>query len=82
MVAVSTTQAKVDMINARKSPIVDHEISQYLAEKELRLTATLDKEAAYSEADVVIVAAPTNYCLLYTSPSPRDSIPSRMPSSA
>ena len=61
VVAVSTTQAKVDMINARKSPIVDQEISQYLAEKELKLTATLDKEAAYSDADIVIVAAPTNY---------------------
>lgn len=61
VVAVSTTQAKVDMINARKSPIVDQEISRYLAEKELRLTATLDKEAAYSDADIVIVAAPTNY---------------------
>ena len=61
VVAVSTTQAKVDMINARKSPIVDQEISQYLAEKELQLTATLDKEAAYSNADIVIVAAPTNY---------------------
>ena len=61
VVAVSTTQAKVDMINARKSPIVDQEISRYLAEKELRLTATLDKEAAYSGADIVIVAAPTNY---------------------
>ena len=61
VVAVSTTQAKVDMINARKSPIVDKEISRYLAEKELQLTATLDKEAAYSKADIVIVAAPTNY---------------------
>ncbi len=61
VVAVSTTQAKVDMINARKSPIVDQEISRYLAEKELQLTATLDKEAAYSGADIVIVAAPTNY---------------------
>jgi len=59
--AVSTTPAKVDMINARKSPIVDGEISQYMAEKELKLTATLDKEAAYSGADIVIVAAPTNY---------------------
>ena len=61
VVAVSTTQAKVDMINARKSPIVDQEISRYLAEKELQLTATLDKEAAYSKADIVIVAAPPNY---------------------
>ena len=61
VVAVSTTQAKVDMINARKSPIVDQEISRYMAEKELKLTATLDKEAAYSNADIIIVAAPTNY---------------------
>lgn len=61
VVAVSTTQAKVDMINSRKSPIVDPEISRYMAEKELKLTATLDKEAAYSGADIVIVAAPTNY---------------------
>lgn len=61
VVAVSTTQAKVDMINSRKSPIVDPEISRYMAEKELKLTATLDKEAAYSDADIVIVAAPTNY---------------------
>lgn len=59
--AVSTTPAKVDMINARKSPIVDGEISRYMAEKELKLTATLDKEAAYSGSDIVIVAAPTNY---------------------
>lgn len=59
--AVSTTPAKVDMINACKSPIVDGEISRYMAEKELKLTATLDKEAAYSGADIVIVAAPTNY---------------------
>lgn len=59
--AVSTTPAKVDMINARKSPIVDGEIIRYMAEKELKLTATLDKEAAYSGADIVIVAAPTNY---------------------
>lgn len=61
VVAVSTTQAKVDIINSRKSPIVDPEISRYMAEKELKLTATLDKEAAYSDADIVIVAAPTNY---------------------
>lgn len=61
VVAVSTTQAKVDMINSRNSPIVDPEISRYMAEKELKLTATLDKEAAYSGADIVIVAAPTNY---------------------
>ena len=61
VMAVSTTPAKVDMINSRRSPIADEEISRYMAEKELRLTATLDKEAAYSGADIVIVAAPTNY---------------------
>ena len=61
VMAVSTTPAKVDMINSRKSPIVDSEISRYMAEKELKLTATVDKEAAYSGADIVIVAAPTNY---------------------
>ena len=61
VMAVSTTPAKVEMINSRKSPIVDGEISRYMAEKELKLTATVDKEAAYSGADIVIVAAPTNY---------------------
>ena len=61
VVAVSTTQAKVDMINGKKSPIVDAEISRYMAERELKLTATLDKEAAYAGADIIIVAAPTNY---------------------
>ena len=61
VMAVSTTPAKVDMINSRRSPIADEEISRYMAKKELRLTATLDKEAAYSGADIVIVAAPTNY---------------------
>ena len=59
--AVSTTPAKVEMINAGLSPIVDEEISRYLKEKRLRLTATLDKEAAYRDADTVIVATPTNY---------------------
>ncbi len=61
VMAVSTTPAKVEMINSRKSPIADEEISRYMAEKELKLTATVDKEAAYSGADIVIVAAPTNY---------------------
>ena len=61
VMAVSTTPAKVEMINSRKSPIADEEISRYMAEKELNLTATVDKEAAYSGADIVIVAAPTNY---------------------
>ena len=61
VMAVSTTPAKVEMINSRRSPIVDEEIIRYMAEKELNLTDTVDKEAAYSGADIVIVAAPTNY---------------------
>ncbi len=52
---------KVEMINNRKSPIVDEYIEKYLAEKELDLTATLDGKAAYKEADFVIVSTPTNY---------------------
>lgn len=59
--AVDIVQAKVDMINNKKSPIQDDYIEQYLAEKELNLTATLDGEKAYAEADYVIIAAPTNY---------------------
>ena len=49
------------MINNRKSPIQDDYIEKYLAEKELNLTATLDAKAAYSDADFVVIAAPTNY---------------------
>ena len=52
---------KVDLINNRKSPIQDDYIEQYLAEKKLDLTATLDAEAAYKDADFVVIAAPTNY---------------------
>lgn len=59
--AVDIIKEKVDLINQRKSPIQDNEIEKYLATKELRLTATLDAEKAYSEAEAVIVAAPTNY---------------------
>ena len=59
--AVDIVPEKVDMINAKKSPIQDDYIEKYLAEKELDLTATLDAEAAYKDADFVIVAAPTNY---------------------
>ena len=59
--AVSTTKAKVDMINSGKSPIVDKEIESFLANKELNLTATTDKELAYKGADFVVVATPTNY---------------------
>lgn len=59
--AVSTTPAKVDKINAGVSPIKDKEIEEYLAAHKLNLTATLDKEAAYREAEYVIIATPTNY---------------------
>ncbi len=59
--AVDIVPEKVDMINSRKSPINDEYIEKYFAEKALNLVATLDAEKAYSEADFVIVAAPTNY---------------------
>ena len=59
--AVDIVPEKVDMINARKSPIQDEYIEKYLAERELDLTATLDAEAAYTHADFVVIAAPTNY---------------------
>ena len=59
--AVDIIPEKVDMINARKSPIQDEYIERYLAEKPLDLTATLDGAAAYRDAEFVIIAAPTNY---------------------
>ncbi len=59
--AVDIIPEKVELINQRKSPIQDEYIEKYLAEKDLDLTATLDAEAAYSDADFVIIAAPTNY---------------------
>ncbi len=59
--AVSTTPRKVELINSGKSPIQDKEIEDFLAHKELNLKATLDKEAAYREAEFVIIATPTNY---------------------
>ena len=58
--AVDIIPEKVDLINNRKSPIQDDYIEEYLAEKELNLTATLDAKAAYSDADFVVIAAPTN----------------------
>ncbi len=61
VVAVDVIPEKVDMINARKSPIQDDYIEAYLAEKPLKLSATLDGRAAYSNADFVVIAAPTNY---------------------
>ncbi|MBR3390356.1 MAG: nucleotide sugar dehydrogenase, partial [Prevotella sp.] len=59
--AVDVVPEKVEMINRRRSPIQDDYIEQYLAEKELHLTATLDGAAAYRDADFVVIAAPTNY---------------------
>ena len=59
--AVDIIPEKVEMINNRKSPIQDEYIEKYLVEKELDLTATLDAKAAYSNADFVVIAAPTNY---------------------
>ena len=59
--AVDIIPEKVDLINQKKSPIQDEYIEKYLAEKELDLTATLDAELAYSNADFVVIAAPTNY---------------------
>ena len=59
--AVDIIPEKVELINRKKSPIQDDYIEKYLAEKELDLTATLDAEAAYKDADFVVIAAPTNY---------------------
>ena len=61
VMAVDIIPAKVDLINQRKSPIQDDYIEKYLAEKELNLVATLNAEAAYKDADFVVIAAPTNY---------------------
>lgn len=61
VMAVDVIPEKVDLINQRKSPIQDDYIEKYLAEKDLNLTATLDGAKAYSEADFVVIAAPTNY---------------------
>ena len=61
VVAVDIVPEKVDLINHKKSPIQDEYIEKYLAEKDLNLTATLDAEAAYKDADFVVIAAPTNY---------------------
>ena len=59
--AVTTTPSKAELINSRISPIQDEEIEEYLAARELDLKATTDKEAAYGNAEMVIIAAPTNY---------------------
>ncbi len=59
--AVDVLKSKVDLINAKKSPIVDQEIEDYLKNKNLNLKATLDGDFAYQQADLVIIATPTNY---------------------
>ena len=59
--AVDTIPEKVALINQRKSPIYDQEITEYFAKKTLRLAATTDSRKAYQDADYVIVATPTNY---------------------
>lgn len=59
--AVDIVPEKVEMLNHKKSPIVDKEIEEYLSEKELNLTATLDGEEAYRKAEFVIISTPTNY---------------------
>lgn len=61
VIALDIVQEKVDLINARKSPIEDAEIEHFFAEKSLNLTATLDKQKAYENADFVIIATPTDY---------------------
>ncbi len=61
VVALDISQARVDAVNARRSPIVDPELEDFLANKALNLSATTDPEEAYSSADFVIVATPTNY---------------------
>ena len=61
VLAVDIVPEKVEMINRHQSPIQDEYIEKYFAEKELDLTATLDAEAAYKEAEIVVIAAPTNY---------------------
>lgn len=59
--ALDIVQEKVDLINSKKSPIIDKEIQEYLAEKPLNLTATTNDAEAYEDAEFVIIATPTNY---------------------
>ena len=59
--AVDVVASKVDLINNKKSPIIDKEIEEYLATKQLDLTATLDGDSVYKQSDLIIIATPTNY---------------------
>ena len=59
--AVDIVQEKVDLINSKKSPIIDKEIEEYLTTKTLNLTATTDAVSAYKDADFIIISTPTNY---------------------
>ena len=61
VVALDIIEEKVDMINNKRSPIIDPELEEYLANKDLNLRATTDKYEAYNDADFVIIATPTNY---------------------
>ncbi|MBR3474503.1 MAG: nucleotide sugar dehydrogenase [Oscillospiraceae bacterium] len=61
VVAVTTTPAKADLINSRRSPIQDKELEEYLSQKSLWLSATCDRESAYRGAELVVIATPTNY---------------------
>ena len=61
VVALEIIEEKVELINKKVSPIADNEIEDFLANKELNLTATTDKEAAYKDAEFVVIATPTNY---------------------
>ena len=63
VVAVDVVKEKVDLINNKKSPIQDKEIEDFLANKPLKLVATTDGRAAYKDADLIIIATPTNYLL-------------------
>jgi len=61
VIAVDVVPSKVDLINQRRSPIADKEIEEYLTTRRLKLSATLDGEAAYREAELIVIATPTNY---------------------
>ena len=61
VIAVDVVPEKTAMINARRSPVADKEIEEYLASKNLDLKASTDAEAAYSQADFIVIAVPTNY---------------------